>query len=508
MDAKIYRTHERGAMCLHDAPRSVRRVAIHRSILACVSTLTCASAAAGTPYQPSGMNLTYGNVSHGQSLYSATNNPAAAAAELARAGGTAPSGMAIAGAAGIAYGNVQDLFDFYDRISAPYEPSEPGDGGSATLPEDGINLGDILDNLDPEYSAALDAIAAEVATQAALLAVIAAEGYGKAWYSADLPVVLGKEYLGGAWTFGVHWSGAAKAHGYSIPLNFDPADAIQAISDWLAIDPAERPIQLPVGVDLILDRNPVTGDVGLRFRNDSSLITKSARTTEVNLGYGWDVWKGDSGQLFLGATARMYSMQLSRLAVRFGDLTDSQELFDSIRNADYNTDQRLSLDFGALWVGRNYQLGAQWTNLNEPEFVFPAVDLSNYVDQGIIDYLTSDRVYTMNRQLKLEASIFSDDRRKSANLGIDADPVTDPLGDEYQWLTVSAGIKMNNWWLPSARIGYRKNLSGTELDYLSLGVTAFKYLDIDIASALNTVSIDGTKLPQGLMGSIGFQIQF
>lgn len=508
MVEKIYFSHERGARIGAGALRPIKRLAIHSSILACVSTLTCAAAVAGTPYQPSGMNLTYGNVSHGQSLYSASNNPAAAAAELARAGGTAPSAMAFAGAAGIEYGNVQELFDLYDRISAPYVPSDPGDGGPVTLPEGGINLGDILDNLDPEYSAALDAIAAEVATQAALLAVIATEGYGKAWYSADIPVVLGKEYLGGAWTFGVNWSGASKAKGYTVPLDFDPADAIQAISDWLALDPADRPIQLPVGADFLLTRDPGTGDVAIQFRNDSSLITKSARTTEVNLGYGWDVWKGDSGQLFLGATARIYSMQLSRLAVRFGDLTDSQELFDSIRNADYNTDQRVGLDFGGLWVARNYQVGAQWTNLNEPDFVFPAVDLGTYTDEGAIGFLTADRVYTMDRQLKLEASFFSDDRDVSVNLGIDADPVTDPLGDKYQWFTVSAGMRMDSWWLPGARIGYRQNMSGTELGYLSLGVTAFKYLNIDIASALDSVKIDGTKLPQGLMGSIGFQVNF
>jgi len=41
---------------------------------------------------------------------------------------------------------------------------------------------------------------------------------------------------------------------------------------------------------------------------------------------------------------------------------------------------------------------------------------------------------------------------------------------------------------------------------LSIGLTAFKIVNIDIASALDTVQINGKKLPQGLMGSIGFQI--
>jgi hypothetical protein len=33
-------------------------------------------------------------------------------------------------------------------------------------------------------------------------------------------------------------------------------------------------------------------------------------------------------------------------------------------------------------------------------------------------------------------------------------------------------------------------------------------VNIDIASALDTVEIDGQTLPQGLMGSIGFEISW
>jgi hypothetical protein len=84
--------------------------------------------------------------------------------------------------------------------------------------------------------------------------------------------------------------------------------------------------------------------------------------------------------------------------------------------------------------------------------------------------------------------------------------VPDPLGDDYQWFTVSAGYATEKWWLPGVRVGYRKNLAGTELDYIGVGVTALKILNIDIASAVDTVSISGKTLPRGLMASIGFQI--
>ncbi len=71
---------------------------------------------------------------------------------------------------------------------------------------------------------------------------------------------------------------------------------------------------------------------------------------------------------------------------------------------------------------------------------------------------------------------------------------------------MSAGFTNDSFWLPAGRIGYRQNLTGTELGYVSIGFTAFKIFNFDIASALDTVKIDGKKLPQGLMGSIGFEI--
>jgi hypothetical protein len=228
--------------------------------------------------------------------------------------------------------------------------------------------------------------------------------------------------------------------------------------------------------------------------------------TELNVGYSRHAWSSSAGSLYLGAEARLYLMRLSRLSVRFGDITDSEELFDAIRHSDFRSAERLGVDIGALWIGKNYQIGAQLTNVNEPKFIFPEVDLNPYSDEGIIGFLQRDQSYTMDRQLKLEASLFTSDRRWSTHFGLDADPATDPMGDEFQWLTLSAGFTTDSWWIPGARIGYRQNLAGTEMNYIGIGLTAFKIFNIDISSALDTVSIEGTTLPRGLMISIGFQI--
>jgi len=482
---------------------------IHRPLAGGLLWLSAAATLAGPVYQPPGANLTYGDVTHGQRVQSASSNPAAAAADLARGSAKTTRGTVLSGAAGLEYGNVQNLFDFYDDLTKAYEPSDGDDAPGqdpGDKPDGGIDLGNIWDSLDPDFQATVKAVAREVATQTALLALIRDEGYGKAWLAADAPFVLGGERLGGAWTFGVNWSGTSKAFGIVQSIEFDEDAAQGALEDWFNQLPINRPVQFPVSEDVLLAIDPVTDAVRFAIENDSSMLSKATQTTELNLGYSRHAWSNSAGSLFLGAEARLYFMRLSRLSVRFGDITDSEELFDAIRHSDFRNDERLGIDIGALWVADNYQLGVQLTNVNEPNFTFPEVNLDTYNNEGIIGFLQGDQSYTMDRQLKLEASLFTNDRRWSAHLGLDADPATDPMGDDFQWLTLSAAFTTDSWWIPGARIGYRENLAGTEMKYIGIGLTAFKIFNFDVASALDTVNIDGTKLPQGLMVSIGFQI--
>ena len=487
---------------------------IQYGAISCCLVLTASQPALGGPvFQPPGSNLVYGDVTHGGRVQSASSNPAAAAADLARDAGNSRRGTVLSGAAGLEYGNVQDIFDLIDEVAKAYEPSDPGTGGGpgqnpGDKPDGGIGIGDILDLLDPDFVEAAEAIATEAARQLAILAIIANEGYAKAWLAADAPFVTSGEHWGGAWTFGVNWSGGSKAFGLADEIIIDLDDARMRLEDWFNQLAMDRPVLFKIGENLLVHVDPLTDEFSLKIDNDSSIVSKSTQTTELNVGYSKLALSSDAGNLFLGAEAKLYLMRLSRLGVRFGDITDSEELFRSIRDSEFRNDEEIGIDLGALWVGDNYQIGAQVTNINEPNFAFPEVDLNAYNSTRIIDLIQRDQTYKMNRQLKLEASLFSASRSWSTHVGLDANAATDPLGDDYQWATLSAGLTRDSWWLPGARFGYRKNLAGTGLSYLGIGLTAFKIVNIDIASALDTVSIDGRTLPRGLMGSIGFQIEW
>ncbi len=484
---------------------------MQRAFVSGMFLVSITTALAAPVYQPPGANLTYGDVTHSQQFQSASGNPAAAAANRARGDEARRRGTNLSVAAGLEYGNVQNLFDFYDNLTRAYEPGDPGTGGGpgqdpGDKPEGGIDLGDIWDSLDPDFQDTIASVAAEVARQAVLLAFVKNEGYGKAWMGADAPFLLGSEQFGGAWTLGASWSGMSKAYGIFQTIEFDRDAARAALEDWFNQLPINRPVQLPLTEQILLTIDPVTDVVRFAIQNDSSIVSKASQTTEFNVGFSRHAWSNSEGSLFLGVEARLYFMRLSRLSVRFGEITDSEELFDVIRHSHFSNDTRLGVDIGALWVGENYQIGAQLTNVNQPKFTFPDVDLDPYSDTTIIDLIRRDQIYTMDRQLKLEVSLFTSDRRWSTYLGLDADPATDPMGDDYQWLTLSVGLARDSWWLPGVRIGFRQNLAGTEMKYVGIGLTAFKIVNFDISSALHTVSIDGKTLPQGLMLSIGFQI--
>ena len=480
------------------------------------SLLTTAISAAPV-YQPPGPGLTYGDVSFGQRAFTAMGNPAASAADLDQRGGEANTSIGFSLTGGIEYGNLQDIFDTIDEFSknvsptpedpdAPpgESPGAPPGGDPDEKPPGGIEI-----PIDPETEALLKSIGEEVATQAAILAFLAVDGYGKAFVSTDIPVVLGQEYLGGAWTFGINLSANTKAYGISDPLDFDPDVARTKLENELAsIDAGNLPKDVELSEDVVIAVNLLSGSINLQFQNDSLLLTKAATVSEISTGYSREVYSSPSGKLYAGVEAKFYRVGLSRVGIRFGDITDSGELWNSIQDAKYNYTNRLGVDLGALWVAGRYQLGATLTNINEPKFDYPEIDTSRVENPEILAILDDESTYVMERQLKLEGSFQTPTRKWGINLAVDANAVEDPLGDDYQWFTASAGYSTTSVWVPGFRFGYRKNLAGTEISYVGAGVTVFKYVNIDLASSFDTTKINGTELPRSLLLSIGFSASF
>ena len=466
-------------------------------------------------YQAPGPNLTYGDVTHSQRVAISNNNPASPAATQSRGDDFAETGAMIAIGAGLEYGNIDNIFDLIDRTSESIEPSDGVTGGSGKgqvdKPGGGVNIDEILNQIisnNPQIEEALKKIEKKAILLGGALALIATDGYGKAFITADAPVTLKTKIYDGTLSFNLNSSAVSKVAALADSIDFNPEQmraGLQAAAQ-LANNAGATDFQL--GGDLTLTVDPSQDKVRLKFQNDSLLVTKAAKVQEFSVGYSHPISSFESGQLFLGVKPKFLRVGLARVGVRFGDLSDSEELFDDIRNAEFLYDEELSLDIGAMWVSDHYQLGGALTNINQPTFAFPTIDTSKLVNQEFIDRANKGRVYEMERQLKLEGGIHSIDRKWVVNAALDTNAAADPMGDDYQWASVSAGYATKSWWVPGARVGVHSNLAGTELTYLSAGVTLFKYVDLDISSALDTVDIDGQTLPRGLNISLGVAASF
>lgn len=493
----------------------------HRKLCVLGLSFLVTHAAAAPLYLPPGSNLTFGELTHSQTVVSVGNNPGAAAAFVARARelGNPTGGMAGSLAIGVEYGNVEEVFDTIDELADLFSPSAPGLGGGpgqnpALKPPEGVDIGGLIDLVDmqyPELEPLLEEAQRRVAATASLLTLIRDEGYARAIAAADMPVLIGRDLLGGSFTFGIGWSGTAKSEAFADAIEFDVDDALDDLLQQLqgaTLVPGQQPTLFDVVGDVDFAVDPNDRSFSMVLDNDSLLLTKASQMSELGVGYSRRVVERPRGGLFVGVEAKYYNLELSRVSVRFGDITDSEELFEEIADADFRSDTNFGVDLGVLWTSTRYQLGATLTNVNEPEFQYPAVDLTPYSSAPIIDQLLEDEVYTMESQLRLEASVFTESRRWAMNVGIDANAAPDPVGDEFQWATISGGLTLAKRWVPSFRFGYRQNLTGSEIRYVSAGISLFRFFNFDVAAALDEVTIDGDELPQGAMMNLGFLFNF
>ena len=134
--------------------------------------------------------------------------------------------------------------------------------------------------------------------------------------------------------------------------------------------------------------------------------------------------------------------------------------------------------------------------------------LRSVLGRSFLVQLDHHEEFTMQRQVKLEAGIFTEQRHWSLHAELDANPVEDPMRDRYQWFTLTAGYAADSWWLPSARFGMSRNLAGTKLGYLNAGITFMKFINLDVATTLDQVHLDGKDIRRGANIRLGVQFDY
>jgi hypothetical protein len=457
--------------------------------------------------QPRSASLNYS-----QKSLSNAGNPASAALIVKRKDPHVMTGGYIELGAGIEYGNLDELFTQIDELSELFNPPKEDDPGVELPPKPENPIRDYtwedLFNEYPELDDRLDLIGKKVVSTAGLLALIASEGYGKAEATSEASFVVSEDLFGGTLLFGLSFKGNSQAVGIFEDINFDSEVAkeqLNTIPDFNENDPIQA-LDLSGGITLFYD--PSNNKIKMSIENDSLLLIKAAKVAQFSFSYSKQALHSEHGDLYWGIKPSFYRVGLTHASTRIGEVTDTEALFNDIKNAEFIYENGFDVDLGIVWAAEHYQLGASLTSIFEHTYEFPEFERSQFSSLSILNELDQHSDYTMERQLKLEAGIYTDQRHWSLHMELDANPVVDPINDKYQWFTLTAGYAADSWWLPSARIGMSRNLAGTGLGYINAGITMMKFINLDVASTLDTVTLDGTELRRGLNVRLGVQFDY
>ncbi|ADU65813.1 hypothetical protein Selin_1078 [Desulfurispirillum indicum S5] len=435
-------------------------------------TLLPFSALAAPHFHPSGPNLTFGDISNPQTIMSTTANPAAGAAAEKRG-----LRFGLLGSVGFAIevGNVEDMMDklddFMDYEFKDYELNFPNYTPGLELIQAQQDVNTVREALaDYEY------LEGEFNS---FLADAHEKGYVKFGFSAHaplMPVIATFDTLRGSLTFDANFSGQGKmfVHGDTIGT---PAQITSNLPDSGMTD-EQIATWIAAGNTPEVDTN-------------ANLSIHGGMLRELGVAYSARAYEHEKGLLYVGGRLKHYNAELSYVSVSTKDEDDAIDAIRDNMDANLVESTSLGLDVGVIWAAENYRVGATLVNFNEPSFDTP----DGYIGKGKLE-----------RQIRTEGALYTASRNWVLGAGLDLNSAADLVGDDYQWMTLSAAYATQSWWIPGFRVGYRQNLAGEELSFLTSGVTLFKALNLDLAYSLD--SADGDSVPRAMMFNLGLEVTF
>jgi hypothetical protein len=436
-----------------------KRIAILTGIL------SLSTQAADSVSQPLGASTTLGSATNVWSLSSTNNNPAAAYMMVGE-GDKTRFGILTSLSLGYELGDVDEIQDKIDELDEKLDSIEDNLSDALTLQDD------------------FNELLAELGENATL----------KLMGGGNIPLLpfIYKTDNYGAFTFSADVS---------------TMGSFRVLSD---------------NAELIL--NPLTAEFQLNTL--TSLYIKNYLDVKFSLGYSNALYSSDAGTLLAGARANFHQITLGKSVLALAAL-DGDEVDDAVQGDvedNQNTTSAASFDLGLIWTANHYQVGVTVDNVNEPTFDYKSIgtscdDIPNdaenevskinclaaseFASQGVIN---KDEIHTLSQQASVEASLFSQNKSWNVSVAYDVNSVNDALGDLYQWSSVSAQVHPD-WWLTSGlRVGYRKNMVGSELSYASLGATFLKGINFDVSYGLD--SVGDTDTPRSMYVSLGIETSF
>jgi len=429
---------------------------MHRTILAVVVLTLASDAFASSAFHPSGSSLTNGAVSFGNHLISQSNNPASMEWAMSHRKHRWAFGLLNSLGVDVEIGQVDNFIDDLDRLSQELDRND-------------LTLDDAQNIIDEFQD---------------VLVTMGEVGYLTAGAGVYLP---------------------------GMPLAFRHKDFGTLMLDVNVSAQARLNV-----LDSPIVYNPVSNSL----ETNSALYVKGARIDEFALSYSRKLRETLFGDVYTGVRAKYFRVGLTKTVLAITDTGgDTASASEDRVNTDFNTSAGFGLDVGAMLVNRHYSLGATVVNINSPTFAYNTVgrhcdqmsaDAQNDCNAALShnDEIDLNETHTFNAQMRLDGALYTRSKHWALMTSMDVNGVNDPVGNQIQWLVVSGAYLSPNRWVPSARIGYRANMTGSRMRYLTLGTSLFRVLHLDVAYGLQSVQIDGSSLPRGAAFNLGLEFGF
>lgn len=429
---------------------------------------TSAGVVAEPIFHPAGENLGFGPVANYQTLIAHTNNPATGASAFDIEGG------------GFGIGIVPSLGVGFEL--------GPVDGMAAQLEDMEKQISDFENNPSQELANQIKA------DFDGFLLEAGEKGYVQLHIGVNpiAPIVWNsKDWLGGS-------------------LVFDVNAAVQA--------------QLSI-LDSPIVYNPLSTDPADALQTNTALYIKAGAVAETSLGYSMPVFKNSIGTLTAGLRGKLYQVTLKKKLAGLSQFSEVNALVKDEAEVEATGDTGFGADLGVIWTAKHYRVGATVRNINAPSFSYDELgtdcESKTGVEQDSCNIAVSysneidlKEKWVMDPQINLEFATYNESRNWFFAVSADASPVNDAVGNELQWFTASAGYT-GRWKIPAGfRVGYRKNLAGTQLSAATLGLSLLKVIHLDVAYGLETVKYqesdtsDVQEIPRMAQVNLGIDILF
>ena len=275
----------------------------------------------------------------------------------------------------------------------------------------------------------------------------------------------------------------------------------------------------------ILDDELSFNDQNGTFTTATSIYLKAGTEITLSGSYSRPVYKNNNGTLYAGVKAKMIKMELSKQLIPLESI-DSDEIEDLLvdkydKNLIDTTEA--AVDLGFVWDAPRYRIGLALENLNEPEFKYGEVgDACHEVPEAtnerstceVAKYFTqqqgeiaADEVHTKHAMARADVMVKLTERLQ-LSAAMDLAEYNDIIGDEHQWYHVAASYDPESAIIPSLRVGYQENMTGTETSSINFGASLFGMVNLDIQWGLDTIEHEGDELPRTFGFSLSVDERF